>query len=301
MILLNQPVDMNGVDIPIDTCCLYDECGNEHEVKEWVYNQTTKVWTFKSDDSDDHDPGKFCVPKSLNTNYSVITNFGCHYKCPYCITKQTGMHLPETDALAVSRTLRGLLTDECIKFLSFSGGGDPMHGITTDRTRAAWYAMTQEVCEEYGVFTEMHTSAETLRQYMHDDGTVRLLRGFDRVVYHCRTVDDLDRVNKAFSHHESIYGCGNGIRVVFVVTKEATINAVEEIAKAFRGCLGVDELTFRQMVDGDFTPDDTLRDYLLDGHREGRWHYTEQGDYNRYIVNDKVYDRFEDIALAYSR
>lgn len=50
-----------------------------------------------------------------------------------------------------------------------------------------------------------------------------------------------------------------------------------------------------------FTPDDTLRDYLLDGHSEGRWHYTEQGDYNRYIVNDRVYDRFEDIALAYSR
>lgn len=34
---------------------------------------------------------------------------------------------------------------------------------------------------------------------------------------------------------------------------------------------------------------------------EGRWHYTEQDDYNRYIVNDKLYDRFEDIALAYSR
>lgn len=36
MIELNQPVDMNGVDIPIDTCCLYDEQGNEHEVQEWV-------------------------------------------------------------------------------------------------------------------------------------------------------------------------------------------------------------------------------------------------------------------------
>lgn len=22
-----------------------------------------------------------------NRNYSVITNFGCHYQCPYCITK----------------------------------------------------------------------------------------------------------------------------------------------------------------------------------------------------------------------
>lgn len=119
-----------------------------------------------------------------NRNYSVITNFGCHYKCPYCITKQTGMRLPETDALAVSKTLRGLLEDDHIEFLSFSGGGDPMHGITTDKTRAAWYVMTQETCYWRNIETEMHTSAETLRQYMHDDDVMRLLRGFDRVVYH---------------------------------------------------------------------------------------------------------------------
>lgn len=187
-----------------------------------------------------------------NKSYSVITNFGCHYQCPYCITKQTGMALPETDALAVSKTLRNLLRDDYIEFLSFSGGGDPMHGIVTDKTRAAWYAVTQEICYWHNVETEMHTSAETLRQYMHDDDVMRLLRGYDRVVYHCRTVDDLDRVNKAFPHHEGVY-------------------------------------------------DGTLRDYLLDGHSEGRWHYTEQGDYNRYIVNDRVFDRFKDIALAYSR
>lgn len=61
MIELNQPVDMNGVDIPIDTCCLYDEQGNEHEVQEWVYNQTTKKWSFKSEGYDGYDPGLFCV------------------------------------------------------------------------------------------------------------------------------------------------------------------------------------------------------------------------------------------------
>lgn len=82
------------------------------------------------------------VSRMPNTSYSVITNFGCHYQCPYCITKQTGMALPETGALAVSKTLRNLLRDDYIEFLSFSGGGDPMHGIVTDKTRAAWYAMT---------------------------------------------------------------------------------------------------------------------------------------------------------------
>ncbi len=23
---------------------------------------------------------------------SVITNFGCHYKCPYCIVKENNLH-----------------------------------------------------------------------------------------------------------------------------------------------------------------------------------------------------------------
>lgn len=68
MIELNQPVDMNGVDIPIGTGCLYDEHGNEHEVQEWVYNQTTGKWSFKSEGSDDYDPGLFCVSKPAGDN-----------------------------------------------------------------------------------------------------------------------------------------------------------------------------------------------------------------------------------------
>lgn len=27
---------------------------------------------------------------------SVITNFGCHYKCPYCIVKENNLHIPKT-------------------------------------------------------------------------------------------------------------------------------------------------------------------------------------------------------------
>lgn len=68
MIELNQPVDMNGIDIPIGTGCLYDEQGNEHEVQEWVYNQTTGKWSFKSEGSDGYDPGLFCVSKPAGDN-----------------------------------------------------------------------------------------------------------------------------------------------------------------------------------------------------------------------------------------
>lgn len=26
----------------------------------------------------------------MNGHYSVITNFGCHWTCPYCIVRETG-------------------------------------------------------------------------------------------------------------------------------------------------------------------------------------------------------------------
>lgn len=30
---------------------------------------------------------------------SIITNFGCHYKCPYCIVKENNLHIPKTTYL----------------------------------------------------------------------------------------------------------------------------------------------------------------------------------------------------------
>ena len=57
---------------------------------------------------------------------SIITNFGCHYTCPYCITKQSGLQIPKT-------TIDGLAglddaIDNCkIDIVSISGGGDPLY------------------------------------------------------------------------------------------------------------------------------------------------------------------------------
>lgn len=118
-----------------------------------------------------------------NSNYSVITNFGCHYQCPYCITKQTGMMLPETDTLEVTNTVLQLIDEDEIDFLSFSGGGDPMHGILDNgrpTQHAAWYSLLQAVCQDHDIKTEMHTSATTLYSYMLDRRIVSLLTKFDR-------------------------------------------------------------------------------------------------------------------------
>lgn len=87
------PRDHEGREIPLDTEVMYDWRGTKVSVK------------------------KFLSRTMPNCNYSVITNFGCHYQCPYCITKQTGMHLPETDALAVSKRRR---ERECGRLLDCS-------------------------------------------------------------------------------------------------------------------------------------------------------------------------------------
>lgn len=66
---------------------------------------------------------------SDNRNYSVITNFGCHWQCPYCIVRNTGIQIAETRMGATYDTVMDLADSGKMKFLSFSGGGDPLGGL----------------------------------------------------------------------------------------------------------------------------------------------------------------------------
>lgn len=57
---------------------------------------------------------------------SVITNFGCHYKCPYCIVKENNLHIPKTTLAGLDSLREALKTNGC-NIISISGGGDPLH------------------------------------------------------------------------------------------------------------------------------------------------------------------------------
>lgn len=57
---------------------------------------------------------------------SVITNFGCHYKCPYCIVKENNLHIPKTTLAGLDSLREALKTNRC-NIISISGGGDPLH------------------------------------------------------------------------------------------------------------------------------------------------------------------------------
>lgn len=52
---------------------------------------------------------------------SVITNFGCHYKCPYCIVKENNLHIPRTTLSGLDNLEEALKENNC-DIVSISGG-----------------------------------------------------------------------------------------------------------------------------------------------------------------------------------
>jgi organic radical activating enzyme len=203
---------------------------------------------------------------------SIITNFGCHFSCPYCIVKNNNIDVPET-------TLGSLLyLEDAIKktkanIISISGGGDPLHNYNQ---HTDYYRILFDISDRLQIPLEMHTSYTGLyfSQYR-----------YKRIVYHLHDVNQINRIEK---------GRKELIRVVFVVTADFTPEKIMEIYAAVIRNSDIDELSFRQMVDGNYQTTDYCQEFLRKGHKKW-WYYIEQNDYNDYFVEGKIYKKFSDI------
>lgn len=94
---------------------------------------------------------------------SVITNFGCHYKCPYCIVKENNLHIPRTTLSGLDNLEEALKENNC-DIVSISGGGDPLHEY---EKHIDWYRKFFGIAHKRNVFfngsmrpipVEMHTT-----------------------------------------------------------------------------------------------------------------------------------------------
>lgn len=204
---------------------------------------------------------------------SIITNFGCHGKCPYCIVRENGIDVPETTLEGLDNLLDEVKKNGC-NIVSLSGGGDPLHNYRNNRF---FYTVLRRILDGAEIPIEMHTS---YTDSSFDYGRCK------RVVYHLRDINHLCKVKR---HEQEI------VRVVFVVTKNMTKDDIDFIHAYVRDSSKIDELSFRQMVDNHYQTTHYNYDYLLEGHNAGKWHYIEQNDYNLYYVNGQVYERFSDI------
>lgn len=208
---------------------------------------------------------------------SVITNFGCHRKCPYCIVRENGIKVPKS-------TMSGLdKLEEAIKLtgatiVSVSGGGDPLHDYDKNPLVPMYNGMVMGICIKTGVPLEMHTS------YIDTEYPYHFCK---RVVYHLHNVSDLYKIVR---HGSEI------VRVVFVATAELTKEDIASISNMVHRSQNIDELSFRQMVDGNYQTTDYNSDYLKLGHEKGLRHYIEQKDYNIYYAENRIYTKFSEIG-----
>lgn len=206
---------------------------------------------------------------------SIITNFGCHYTCPYCIVKKNNIEVPETTMDGLDN-LGKTLNDNNITIVSLSGGGDPLYKYDEHKK---WYAKLLDILFRNKIPLEMHTS------YLPDT-TKFPFYSCKRVVYHLHSVDDLSLVRRTGKEI---------VRVVFVVTENFTIEDVMKIAAFVDQSPEIDELSFRQMVDHNFEEKHYLEEYLKLGHQK-LWWYIEQNDYNLYYAENKTYNSYSDFA-----
>ena len=202
---------------------------------------------------------------------SIITNFGCHYSCPYCIVKENNLKIPKTTIGGLDTVKIAFDSHNC-NWVSLSGGGDPLFGIDNEYNKL-WYKRL--------FFQFPNTPIELHTSYIRNDID---LSKFARVVYHIRNFEDLARIKRQ----------GNQIiRVVFVVTEDFTINYIDKIYEFVNNSTEIDELSFRQMVDNKYNTTYYCYDYLMAGHLK-KWHYIEQNDYNIYYCENKVSYRYKD-------
>ena len=207
---------------------------------------------------------------------SVITNFGCHYECPYCIVRENNLHIPKTTLDGLKNLREEIVRNDC-DWVSVSGGGDPLYDF---HLHSDWQIKFLESVPP-NVNTELHTS------YL--DKPIIAYALFDRVVYHLRDLASIAQVKR--------YVNGQRVRVVFVVTENFTPELIDEIVEAVKRNDNIDELSFRQMVDSHYQATHYCEEYLQAGHKKD-WYYIEQDDYNLYYCENKVYTRFEDFKKA---
>lgn len=205
---------------------------------------------------------------------SIITNFGCHYTCPYCIVKNNDLHIPKTTVQGLENVLSAYEEHGC-NIISLSGGGDPLWQWWN---HPEWF----ELLFYYfpWIRIELHTSLL--------DMETPFLHRFYRIVYHCHDAIDILAIKRSHPKQK--------IRVVFVVTPDYTEQRIDKIYKLFKDSPEkIDELSFRQMVDDHYQATDTCQEYLLKYHKD-RWWYIEQNDYNLYYAENCVYHEYAKIG-----
>lgn len=204
---------------------------------------------------------------------SILTNFGCHFGCSYCVYRENGINIPNTN---INTFGWNELEEELKKYkgeiVSISGGGDPLYNYEDNED---FYEKLFYLLDKYNLKLELHTSMIN-ENFPYGK--------CERVVFHFTMPSQISMLNMFDLNHIDLIS--PIIRAVYVVQEHYSKHLINQIKEEVKDSL-IDELSFRQMINRDGSTNYYLHDYLKEGHRKD-WYYIEQADYNEYFVQDHI-------------
>ncbi|MFR2887912.1 MAG: radical SAM protein [Clostridium butyricum] len=204
---------------------------------------------------------------------SILTNFGCHFGCSYCVYRENGINIPKTDYRTFGwGTLEEELKKHKGELVSISGGGDPLYNYDNNK---GFYEKLFLLLERYDCRLELHTSI--VDPYFN-------YKDFEKVVFHFTMPNQITMLDGLANEYMTL---PKNVRVVYVVQEHYSKHLIDEIVSEVNSSWWITELSFRQMIGKDGEAKYYLHDYLKQGHQKD-WYYIEQSDYNEYFVNDHI-------------
>lgn len=218
---------------------------------------------------------------------SVITNFGCHWRCPYCVVKNNNLNFPKTTINDLYDLEKNYLRNYNKDIISVSGGGDPLWNYSKNSYTIKWYDLLFNALHNLEIKLELHTS-------IWDD----LLFPYQKCYRVCFHIQDAVEMFAIDTRYGDLI---ENIRFVFVVDNRYDEYDIEHIANCLKTLNSQVnnktkyELSFRQMIDKNYKTKYYLHDYLKQYHKD-KWWYIEQDDYNDYYVHGKIYHSYKNIT-----
>lgn len=211
---------------------------------------------------------------------SILTNFGCHFSCRYCVYRENKINIPYTNYKTFGwNELEIELKKHKGELVSVSGGGDPLYNYE-NKENQLWFDKLFKLLYKYNCRLELHTSF-LIEEFPYDK--------CERVVFHLTMPTQIGLINNR------LFKLPKYVRVVYVVQDyytKAMINQIVKYTKDDKNA--INELSFRQMIGSNGETKYYLHDFLKNGHKKD-WYYIEQEDYNKYFVQNHIEEEYLNI------
>lgn len=213
---------------------------------------------------------------------SILTNFGCHWGCSYCVYRENGINIKTTNYKTFGwKELEIELKKHKGEIISISGGGDPLYDyIKDDHESKRFYNELFALLKKYKCTLELHTSM-LIEEFPYDE--------CERVVFHLTMPTQIGLINNR------LFKLPKLVRAVYVVQEyynKALINQIIKYTNDNKNA--VNELSFRQMIGTNGETQNYCHEFLKQGHKKD-WYYIEQHDYNDYFVEDHIENEYLNI------